>query len=29
VQAGIGLSLSGGDVVFFHRWLMARARKPR
>ena len=28
VRAGIGLSLSGGDVVFFHRWLMVRARKP-
>jgi ubiquinone/menaquinone biosynthesis C-methylase UbiE len=28
VRAGIGLSLSGGDVVFFHRWQMIRARKP-
>jgi ubiquinone/menaquinone biosynthesis C-methylase UbiE len=28
VRAGIGLSLSGGDVAFFHRWHMIRARKP-
>jgi ubiquinone/menaquinone biosynthesis C-methylase UbiE len=28
VRAGIGLSLSGGEVVFFHRWHMVRARKP-
>jgi hypothetical protein len=28
VRAGIGLSLSGGEIVFFHRWHMIRARKP-
>lgn len=28
VDAGIGLSLSGRDIVFFHRWQMIRARKP-
>jgi ubiquinone/menaquinone biosynthesis C-methylase UbiE len=28
VRAGIGLSLSGKEVVFFHRWHMIRARKP-
>jgi ubiquinone/menaquinone biosynthesis C-methylase UbiE len=27
-HAGIGLSLADGKVVFFHRWLLAVARKP-
>jgi hypothetical protein len=27
-QAGMGLSLANGKVVFFHRWHMMVARKP-
>ena len=26
--AGMGLSVSAGRIVFFHRWLLLRARKP-
>lgn len=28
-HAGIGLSLADGKIVFFHRWLLVVARKPR
>jgi ubiquinone/menaquinone biosynthesis C-methylase UbiE len=28
-DAGMGLSLAAGDVVFFHRWLLIAARKRR
>lgn len=27
-HAGIGLSLAGGRIVFFHRWLLVVSRKP-
>jgi hypothetical protein len=27
-DAGIGLSIAGGAVVFFHRWRLVVARKP-
>jgi hypothetical protein len=26
--AGMGLSLAGGRIVFFHRWQLIVARKP-
>jgi hypothetical protein len=26
--AGVGLSVNGGRVVFFHRWRLIRASKP-
>jgi hypothetical protein len=27
--AGIGLSVEGGRVVFFHRWRLVKATRPR
>jgi ubiquinone/menaquinone biosynthesis C-methylase UbiE len=27
-NAGMGLSIKGGRIVFFHRWRLVRARKP-
>jgi hypothetical protein len=26
--AGMGLSIENGQIVFFHRWRLLRARKP-
>jgi hypothetical protein len=27
-NAGMGLSIEGNRIVFFHRWRLVRARKP-
>ena len=27
-NAGMGLSIKGNRIVFFHRWRLVRARKP-